>query len=72
VFGGWGVGGWGLRGFGGGGLYYQFLPKKEGTRSRVTCVTESGWERGADSVLGRGLREAGPWCFGGRAALLGL
>jgi hypothetical protein len=32
----------------------------------------SGWERGADSALGRGLREAGPCFFGGRAALLGL
>jgi hypothetical protein len=31
-----------------------------------------GWDRGADSALGRGLREAGPWFFGGRAALLGL
>jgi hypothetical protein len=32
----------------------------------------SGWERGADSALGQGLREAGPWFWGGRAALLGL
>ena len=31
-----------------------------------------GWERGADSALGWGLREAGPCFFGGRAALLGL
>jgi hypothetical protein len=39
-----------------------------------TCLLEgqikSGWDRGADSALGRGLREAGPWFLGGRAALL--
>jgi hypothetical protein len=30
------------------------------------------WERGADSALGRGLREAAPCFLGGVLALLGL
>jgi hypothetical protein len=32
----------------------------------------AGREAQTPSALGRGLREAGPWLFGGRAALLGL
>jgi hypothetical protein len=30
------------------------------------------WESGADTAPGRGLWEAGPWFWGGQAALLGL
>jgi hypothetical protein len=35
----------------------------------VASTGQGGWERGADSALGRGLREAGPWfCGGARCA----
>jgi hypothetical protein len=43
-----------------------------GVPAEVIVSLGATWERGADSALGRGLREAGPWVFGGRAALLGL
>jgi hypothetical protein len=41
-------------------------------RGLIKSKAQSGWDRGADSALGRGRQEAGPWFFGGAPALTGL